>query len=84
MINKGMESNASNHNHRLMKVLMTSNNPTAEASPVAHTTRNTRLTRIQSTATITGEKVNHHHNFLFMFHENDKKKVLLLYSCLIS
>jgi hypothetical protein len=69
-IHKGIEINANIHNHRLMNVFVISHIPTVSL-PTTPNIRNTKLTKSQSTPTITGENVNHHHNFLFIFlHKN--------------
>ncbi|MEI7920190.1 MAG: hypothetical protein WCH65_08890 [bacterium] len=64
MIIKGKESNAKIHNHRLIKLFSISESDVA--TQTTPNNRNTRLTKSQRTAIITGENVNHHQSFFFI------------------
>ena len=65
MINKGIEMSTAIHNHRLIKFL-TILAPT-EITPAVPNVRKSKLTKNQSTPTITGDSTNHNHTFLFIF-----------------
>ena len=69
MIHKMIEINANSHNHRLMKLFITPNNPEVAvgSAPTVANTRKTKLAKSQSIPIITGDNANHRPNFLFMF-----------------
>lgn len=71
MITKIMESNANIPNHQSMELLAISH--PSEFIPTVPNARNIRLTKIQSTPTITGDRRNRRQNVLFIFFEYDKK-----------